>query len=347
MKRLLSITLGQWSLAVAACTSALVLPSASENGNALLWKHRDTSHAMNYVDTVKGQDREHDYVALFNAADTSKREAWAGANRSGFAIINTVAGNLPRNNANCKDREGLIMTLALQKCTTVADFANLLDTLPRPLGVQTNFGVADREGNMAYFETTDKAYVRYDVSDSVEGYLVRSNFAESGSQDGGYGYERHALANDYIGFMKACNCIDPVLFTEYLSREYMRGVSGKDFVKDGRFIPRPTSSASVVIELADDGPVMWAALGYPPCAIALPATVDSVPDQLKLDLTLGGSRAAIDAYRLRPRILRRGYVNLNKARSIADSLRIISIGNYKRFREKKSADNDENTTEKH
>ena len=34
----------------------------------------------------------------------------------------------------------------------------MLDTLPRPLGVQANFGAMDRTGHGAYYETDDNGY---------------------------------------------------------------------------------------------------------------------------------------------------------------------------------------------
>ena len=61
------------------------------------------------------------------------------------------------------------MALALGSCRTVDDFAAMLDTLPKPLGVMTNFGVIDADGNGAYFETDDSTYTRYDLCDAPPG----------------------------------------------------------------------------------------------------------------------------------------------------------------------------------
>lgn len=48
------------------------------------------------------------------------------------------------------DREGYLMSIALKHCRTVADFETLLTKLPRPLGVEANFGVIDSHGDGAF-----------------------------------------------------------------------------------------------------------------------------------------------------------------------------------------------------
>ncbi len=281
------------------CTSAIIGRSASNSGCSMLWKHRDTSHSENYVDTVRSADPRFDYVALFNSEDTLKQEAWAGVNRSGFAIMNTVAGNLPRNSRRWKDREGFLMSRALQCCVTVADFRNLLDTLPRPLGVQANFGVIDKEGGGAYFETGDNGYKVFSLQDTGEGFLVRSNYAFSGSTKGGYGYDRYANAYSILRPSADDEGITPQLLTDFLSREYYNSATDSVYystkplkIKDSGFIPRPTSASSVVVELREEGPVMWCMLGYPPASYVIPATVDSVAAELRYDPVLGSSRSS-------------------------------------------------------
>lgn len=82
-------------------------------------------------------------MALYNGGDSLLAEAWMGLNDAGFAIMNTASYNLAPDTASVKDREGIVMRLALERCRTLDDFETLLDTLPRPLGVQANFGVLD------------------------------------------------------------------------------------------------------------------------------------------------------------------------------------------------------------
>lgn len=321
-----------------ACTSAIVGSKASIDGSPMIWKHRDTSHSKNYIDTVSATDSSYGYLALFNSEDTVKAEAWGGVNERGFAIINTVAGNLPPNSNDCIDREGIVMSEALRHCMTVDDFQRLLDSLPKPLGVRTNFGVLDAQGRGAYFETDDYKYVKHSLDTAECGYLVRSNFSCSAPPKGGYGHERyhHALA----GIMAAAEeeGIAPELFTETLSREYFdsyKGVNALDTtkkkVKDNNYIPRPTSASSIVIVLTPEGPVMWTMLGYPPAAETRPATLTSVADEQRLDPTIGNSRDSDRANRLKKQILSGGYINVEAARRISDEMLMKSLKNYDEF----------------
>lgn len=121
-----------------------------------------------------------------------------GMNDAGFAIMNTVAYNLPANAPSWIDREGYVMAEALQTCRSVDDFARLLDSLPKPMGVRTNFGVIDADGNGAYFETDDYKYVRYDLRDAQGGVMIRTNYAYSGTPDEGKGYIRHQNVVDLL-----------------------------------------------------------------------------------------------------------------------------------------------------
>ena len=62
---------------------------------------------------------------------------------------------------------------------------------------------------------------------------------------------------------------------------------GKDrWSVDQDYIPRRTTSASVVIEgiVPGEDPslyIMWTEIGYPPCSYTLPVMIDSVPQELR------------------------------------------------------------------
>lgn len=335
------------SVQIYACTSAIVSSNASRNGNPLLWKHRDTSISDNYVDTVKSNDSRFDYIALFNANDSLKQEAWAGVNRAGFAIINTVAGNMPQNRPYYKDREGYIMSAALRTCITVEDFSRLLDTLPRPMGVRTNFGVIDASGRGGYFEADDYNYRYYSITEDTAGVLIRSNYAFSGQKSGGYGYDRYDNARSVLMPLAASSGITPELLTDFLSCNYYTASSHANYsyssnatvIKDGGFIPRPTSAASVVIELSKNGPIMWTILGYPPAGYTIPVTLDSVPAELKRNPATGKSDACNDALARKAEIIDKGKIRLKRAREISNDMRQKSFRNYDSFR--KNSSNDE------
>lgn len=325
-----------------ACTSAIVSAKVSKCGHTLMWKHRDTSNSDNYVDTVNAKNGCFGYIALFNATDSLKREAWAGVNSVGFAIMNTVAGNLPPNNKDHIDCEGLVMTEALKRCSSVSDFEKVLDTLPKPLGVRTNFGVIDSNGNGAYFETSDWDFVKYDVADSDNGSLIRSNFAMSGGKKGGYGYDRYDNAQRVVTDAIASNTLTSETFTEFLSRKFYSAKTNNcitdnsncaALIRDRGFIPRPSSASSVVIELTDMGPIMWVMLGYPPAAITHGTTPGVAPPPALQRNNSTGRSSECDATLNRKKKITDGKnISVCNAREISSKMEKISRENYLKFR---------------
>ncbi len=281
MKKILLTLALLCSIAVGeACTSAIVSGKLTSNGRPLLWKNRDTNDQNNRVERIAAHDGLLEFVALFDARDLRDTAAWMGFNERGFAIMNTASYNLNKDNVKEKDmdKEGVVMRYALERCTTVDDFERVLQTLPKPLGVEANFGVIDAQGNGAYFEAGNYSYVKYDLKDEPSGILTRTNYSFSGRDGEGYGYIRHEnekyLLRDHI----AAADITPAVFTEGLSRTFYHSQLGRDYthsgykwVVDQDFIARRISTASVVIEGVLPGEdasltTMWIALGYPPCA---------------------------------------------------------------------------------
>lgn len=278
-----------------ACTSAIVSGKKTVNGRPLLWKHRDTGEENNKVERINATKGSFEYVALYNASDSLCREAWMGYNSEGFAIMNTASYNLKDDDVKDMDREGLVMTCALRRCRTVDDFGNMLDTLPKPLGVEANFGVIDAQGNGAYFETNNATYTRYNLSDAPDGILIRTNYSYSGRKDKGMGYIREN--NERYLFKKHIIVGDftPAVFTEDISRTFYNSLLEKDYTDSGEkwivdqdFIPRRSSTATTVIEgvKAGENPVltmMWIGLGYPPCSEirAVWLGENGVPDELR------------------------------------------------------------------
>lgn len=268
-----------------ACTSMVVSARASATGRPLLWKHRDSSGDMNFVERTPASEGSFGFCALYNGGDSLLTDAWTGVNDAGFAIMNTASYNLAPDTAKLQDQEGVVMAMALRKCTSVDDFEKLLSELPRPMGVQANFGVTDAAGGAAYFETNDHNFVRYNADDAPSGVLIRSNFSMSGEPDQGMGYIRYRNACALADSAIREGVVSPQLLTETLSRSFYHSLLGRDFAADstGRwvvdqdFIPRRSSVASVVI----DGAVMWAVVGYPPVGHAVAATPQHVPEELR------------------------------------------------------------------
>lgn len=259
----------------------------------MLWKNRDTSNIDNKIEYVSPSDGNYGYVALFNASDRNLKEAWMGMNDVGFAVMNTASYNIKDDKVPQKDmdKEGLVMTMALKSCRSVEDFARLLDKLPRPMGVEANFGVIDASGAGAFFETNNHSYVRYDLKDAPQGVMVRTNYSHSGRPDEGYGFVREANAwHELQPYVDKAE-VTPELLTETVSRSFWHDLIGRDFAEgpdnwviDQDFIPRYKTTATVVIEgclpvsdlkdvkpgdLADEY-IMWTGLGYPPVAEILP-----------------------------------------------------------------------------
>ena len=269
----------------AACTSALIGANLTRNGHALLWKHRDSGFEQNFIERVARTDSTAGYVALFNGGDSLLVEAWAGFNDRRFAIMNTASYNLAPDTARIKDREGLIISEALRRCATVGDFARMLDSLPRPLGVQANFGVIDGSGHGAYFETDDYGYRRYELT--ADSLLVRTNFSCSGTCGPGLGRVRYDNALDLFGPHIDAGDFTPRLLTDTISRSFYHSGHRRDAMAEGRpevedldLIPRRSTSASIVVEMAPE-PVMWVILGYPPLSTAQPVTMRHIPDEMR------------------------------------------------------------------
>ncbi len=331
-----------------ACTSMLVSGKVTASGRPMLWKHRDTSAENNYLYRVEGSDDEIGYVGLFNGgAELVLDEAWMGMNDAGFAIMNTVAYNLPENDPSWIDREGFVMSKALRSCRSVDDFASLLDKLPKPMGVRTCFGVIDATGNGAYFETDDYGYRRFDLADSPDGVLIRTNYAYSGTEGEGRGYARHDNVRHILADQIETCSLTPASLTEGLSRCFYNSRTGADAmalgdyrVVDQDMVPRRSSTASIVVEglLVGESPdsmMMWANVGYPPCSHVYPVTLHSIPDEVGPNSGNGfRSPAGLEAAKLKENVYfqseKQGvpYVNLEYLRPISDEQYNISVGNY-------------------
>lgn len=309
------------------CTSAIIGADVNPYGRPILWKHRDTSTIDNKVEYVSTKPGELSYVALFNSKDIALKEAWMGMNEAGFAVMNTASYNIKDDKVSNKnmDKEGLLMTKALKTCRTVDDFARLLETLPRPMGVEANFGVIDALGNGAYFETNNNSYKRFDLKDAENHVLVRTNYSHSGRPNEGYGFIREANACHLLKPYILDKKVTPEVLTEHLSRSFYHDLKGIDYEKAGEkwiidqdFIPRYKSTATVAIEgckpvstldlvtpkFVEDEYIMWTGLGYPPAAEikAARCSKKGVVTELRGSLPNGHSPLADKAKEIRSKV---------------------------------------------
>lgn len=285
--------LGILLMAIVPCVTGIFVSSActsciSNIDCLILWKHRDTGSPYNFVAHHLATDSTLEYIALHNRDDVERREAWIGMNRAGLAVMNTASYNLAPDTAVVKDREGLVMTMALERCHTVDDFASLLDTLSRPMGIQANFGVIDANGEAAYFEACDTGYTRFEALRGET--TVRTNYSHSGGNFKQLGLQRERVARH---FLDGKTDVTPCYLTDTLSCSFYdvasgTDLSGRDSIPDtGNFIPRYISTASIAIEAVPspqgDGSnyVMWTRLGYPPGAETYRVTFNSIPAEVK------------------------------------------------------------------
>lgn len=273
-----------------ACTTAIISGKATPDGRPLLWKHRDADDFNNKVVFEVGPRFK--YLALINSSDP-ERHAWAGTNNAGFAIMNSASYNIkPKTDSSkVEDLEGYIMKLALGSCATITDFAQMLDTLPKPWGVSANFGVIDAKGGAGYFEVNNFSYRFYDANsttDAPEGYLIRSNFSVSGEPNKGAGYIRFHTASNLFKEAKAANGLTHEFLLTKASVSLRQDITGIDLSKEVSkaekiypfrdFIVRYHSSSTVVVQGVlpkepTDFATMWVKLGFQPASVAIPLWV--------------------------------------------------------------------------
>ena len=275
---------------LSACTTAVVSGKGTPDGRPLLFKHRDTKKPDNKL--MFFADGKYPYIGLVNTDDSLSTQIWAGCNSAGFAVMNAASYNLNTNDTTrIKDREGFLMKTALQTCATLKDFETLLDTLPKPLGVEANFGVIDAQGGAAYYETGNFNYSKIDVNDPAVapfGYVIRTNYSFTGERDEGYGYIRYAAAQDLFDTVAATNAITPEFLIQKVSRCLKHGLTQIDltqslprdsntpcFVPFEDYISRFSSASTVVVqgvkpEESVDGTTLWTVLGFQLCSVAVP-----------------------------------------------------------------------------
>lgn len=178
-----------------SCTSVIVSGRLSPDGRPMIMKNRDSYTFSNAMAVIHGE--RHRFLAVVNAGKEDDHQAWSGHNDAGFAIANTAAYNLNGSGVN----DGRVMYRALELCATLKDFENMLDTLRRPMKVDSNFAVLDAEGGCAYYEVGDSGYVKFDCNDPMlapYGYMVRTNHAYTGERRRDKGVDRYYAIADFM-----------------------------------------------------------------------------------------------------------------------------------------------------
>jgi len=290
------------------CTTAVVSGKATNDGRPLLLKNRDADALQNKL--VYFFDGKYRFIGLVNSEDRENKEVWCGFNSSGFGIMNSASYNLKmKDTAKISDREGVIMKMALERCATLEDFEQMLDELPKPLGVEANFGVIDAKGGAAYYETDNYKFIKFDANNpevSPNGYLIRTNYSFAGEDNKGYGYIRYTTAsnlfsskyeNEKISFEFLINDVPRCLVHSFTKADLTKSLPESEgdqnhvFFRD--YIPRHSTSAAIVVQGIKEGEpssltTMWTILGFPLSSIVIPVWLlddGTMPKVLQADET--------------------------------------------------------------
>ncbi len=272
------------------CSTVVFGPASTRDGGPMLWKNRDSDFPSNKVVFVGEQP--YAYLALVNNGQPSGRWVYAGLNAAGFAIMNSVAYNLPQRAGDLRDLEGQIIADALRTCRTAGDFeAYLQANLGPDLGSRANFGVIDGEGRAWLFEVHNRGFRKIDAAAQPGGYLVNTNFSRSGPENEGAGYLRFERVSGLL--REGRSGFDPEFVFTRLARDFghplLQGPTRADLARrsgaspfwhhSNHCIDRDSTSAAVVLQgrSGSDWPpaTMWVMLGEPLVSVAVPVWVEA------------------------------------------------------------------------
>ena len=287
MKKFLFVLLAGLVLAAEAlaCTSAIVTAQRSSEGAPLLWKHRDSGFSKTRVEYVTPK-KGFSYTAVVPDTKNYKRDVYAGINEKGLGVFNTASHGMPTASQEEYDACTLkrvksfmsLMAYALKKCSTVDQFEAYLKKTKRTRGFDTNIGIGDATGAVAYFEIWDLGYRRYDVTERSEGFDVRSNFSFAASDKRGKSERRYKVVmkqmkahngnfkpQDLFAYSRSYNSVK---FGDILAND-------KPHVCSNHSVARYTSVSSVVMVCDSKCPRMIVANGSPVACPAVPVYVQA------------------------------------------------------------------------
>ena len=281
-----------------ACTTFIISGKHTTDGKPILFKNRDTDVMQNSL--VFFKDGRYKYIGLVDGTADWNKMVWGGYNEAGFAIINTAAyNNNVGDTSKLKDQEGVIMKRALMTCATLRDFEKLLDSLPKPMGLDANFGVIDAYGGAAYYETGNSNYTKFDANDpslAPDGILVRTNYSTRADLTKGYGFCRYNTAMGALSAAAAGKKISPQYLFENIPRNLTHSLTKTDLRADIPkerntpefkffidYIPRESTASTIMIVGAKDpdhskDAMMWTILGFPLTSVAIPTWISGGSD---------------------------------------------------------------------
>ena len=278
-----------------ACTTAVISGKYTKDGKPMLWKNRDTWAVNNVLRYFN--DGKYSYVGLVNSKDLNGKSIWIGVNNVGFGIMNSASYNLNLEiDAKLTGLEGRAMKDALASCRTLADFEAFLNAMPKPSGLEANFGVIDAEGGAAYYEFGHNGYIKFDANDPTVapfGYIVRANYSFTGELGReSSGYIRYNTTNELFYEKASTTGLTAQFIQQDVAKSLKHSLTNEDlFDKYGNlspnypqyahfrdYIPRTGSSSSVVVEGVMKGQnpnlaTLWSNVGFPLASMMIPTWV--------------------------------------------------------------------------
>lgn len=279
-----------------SCTTAVISGKATHDGRPIIWKMRDTDFLENYAKQYPAEDGKYAFVGIVNSRDSLGKEVWGGNNEFGFAIMNSASFNVNLNDtATIENREGFFMKKALECCKTLADFEKLLSDLPKPMGLAAHFGVIDASGGAAFYEVNNYTWTKYDANDpdtAPDGYVLRTNFSQTGKPNIGYGFVRLQTAEllfdkakkEKIDYRTIIQNFSRCLYNPITQNNYReifeKETASEKFIHSDNLITSYGSASCVVIqgvrpEELPQFTTMWTMIGYPNTCIAMPLWVSN------------------------------------------------------------------------
>ena len=298
---------------VNACTTAVISGKYTKSGRPMLWKNRDTWSINNILRHF--DDGKYSYVGLVNSKDLKGKSIWIGINSQGFGIMNSASYNLNLDNdAKLTGLEGRAMKEALATCKNLAEFEAYLDAMPKPSGLEANFGVIDAFGGAAIYEFNHNGYVKFDANDprvAPFGYIIRTNYSHTGKmgKESG-GYIRYNTANELFYEKASTGGLTAQYIQQEVAKSLKHSLTNEDlFEKYGKFdpnhkqyahfrdyIPRSGSSSSCVVEGVKENEdpnlaMMWSNVGFPLVSMMIPTWVDDteLPEISRYNATIKDS----------------------------------------------------------
>ncbi len=289
-----------------ACTTAVISGKATPDGRSIIWKLRDTDDLENSMRYFT--DGKYAYLGLVNSKDTKGENVWGGSNSVGFAIMNSASFNVNQEDTvSFKDQEGAVMKLALQTCASLEEFEQLLNRRPKPMGLAAHFGVIDANGGAAFYEVNNHSWTKFDANKTTEGYLLRTNYSETGTPDVGYGFIRRQTAEKIFADALKQNRLNyrtvlqdfsrcffhPVFGLDYRPK-YENGRYESDFISTDDMLTRHGSASNILIQGIKKGEspdmnTLWVQVGFPQTCISIPLWVrggGNIPLILQYDKTI-------------------------------------------------------------